>query len=143
MNHFSRYFLLAILSLVALLSSAYASATSIIAERCITEFGDDNGCECASRKTKEFAGADRFGNYTEFFAMFSERSADAQSDDDMLSAWNSAIGRYSKEKGEEYFDVVSSVQDMDAVHRYGLRFCGVQPVSDREKPSQFYWGEPR
>lgn len=123
--------------------SKAATAKSIISEKCIEEFDNENGCECASRKTEIFSGPERFNRYIRFFALFSERAAGAASVDAILGEWNSSMERYAKNNSEEYFNVTGWVQDMEAVYRYALSSCSIQRNAENNAPSLFFWGEGR
>ncbi|MEL7491953.1 MAG: hypothetical protein AAGJ73_14645 [Pseudomonadota bacterium] len=136
-------FLSTVLGLLTILlfgSSAYAK--DAIIDACNAEFGNSKGCDCASTRTAVFLGAERYKQYAAFFAIFAARVSDnATSADEILGPWDSSQGAYAKQIGADPFAVSRQIRDGEAVHRYALRACGLEPDEDAKARSLFFWGE--
>jgi len=117
-----------------------AQAADAIETACKAEFSAKE-CSCASKRTNAFFGDDFYGRYATFFAIFSERAANATTSGEILGNWTSSQGAYSKQSGEDHFDVTGWIRGAEAVHRYALKACGILLTEEQKETSLFFWGE--
>lgn len=133
------------IAVAALLALAVpADAADAVLDACAKAFGDAKACACASERATDYLGRENYARYSAFFQIFVEMSAkDTQTADSYIGPWDSAMGRYAKQYDEEYFAVMGWVPDMEAVHRYALKACGLQSDPEDDTGLIFFWGERR